>query len=101
MEYQKITNLLDDTPNQPTKFRAKNWVGINYEERWLYNINSRIKFKASRLRSSLCGYRDACILVSGTTTVAELAEGGLNNGTETVFKNCGPFNSCKREINNT
>ena len=29
MEYNKITNLLDNTTNQPTKFRAKNWVEIN------------------------------------------------------------------------
>ena len=29
MEYQKIINLLDNTPNQPTKFRSKNWVEIN------------------------------------------------------------------------
>ena len=29
MEYQKIINLLDNTPNQPTKFRTKNWVEIN------------------------------------------------------------------------
>ena len=26
MEYQKITNLLDDTTNQPSKFRTRNWV---------------------------------------------------------------------------
>ena len=25
MEYQKIINLLDNTPNQATKFRTKNW----------------------------------------------------------------------------
>ena len=29
MEYQKITNLLDNTPNQPSKFRTKNWGEIN------------------------------------------------------------------------
>ena len=29
MEYQKIINLLGNTPNQPTKLRAKNWVEIN------------------------------------------------------------------------
>ena len=27
MEYQKIINLLDDTTNQPCKFRRRNWVG--------------------------------------------------------------------------
>ena len=30
MEYQKIINLLENTPNQPSKFRKKtNWVEIN------------------------------------------------------------------------
>ena len=29
MEYQKITNLLDNTSNQATKFRRKNWIEIN------------------------------------------------------------------------
>ena len=28
MEYQKTINLLENTPNQPTKFRTKNWVEI-------------------------------------------------------------------------
>ena len=31
MKYQKITNLLDNAPNQPSKFRTKNWVEINDE----------------------------------------------------------------------
>ena len=29
MKYQKIINFLDNTPNQPSKFRTKNWVEIN------------------------------------------------------------------------
>ena len=33
MEYQKIINLLDNTPNQPSKFRTKNWVEVNNELR--------------------------------------------------------------------
>ena len=40
MEYQKIINLLDNTPNQPTKFRTKNWVETNDNVRWTYNTNS-------------------------------------------------------------
>ena len=31
MKYQKIINLLDNTPNRPTKFRTKDWVEINDE----------------------------------------------------------------------
>ena len=33
MEYQKITNLLDDSQNKISKFRTRNWVGINDESR--------------------------------------------------------------------
>ena len=29
MEYQKTTNLLDNTSNWLSKFRTKNWVEIN------------------------------------------------------------------------
>ena len=46
MEYQKIKNSLDNTPNQPSKFRTKNWVEINDDARWTYNTNSQIKFNA-------------------------------------------------------
>ena len=37
MEYQKIKNLLENTPNQPTKFRTKNWVEINDDSRGMYS----------------------------------------------------------------
>ena len=33
MEYQKKSNLLDDTTNQPSKFRTRNWVEVNDESR--------------------------------------------------------------------
>ena len=50
MEYQKIINLLDNTPSQPSKFRTKNWVEINDDARGTYNINNKIKFKNSMLK---------------------------------------------------
>ena len=62
MEYQKITNLLDNASNQPSKFRTKNWVEIDDESRGVYNVNSPIKFKTTLLRSNLCDYVDAYIL---------------------------------------
>ena len=43
MEYQKIINLLDDLTNQPSKFRAKNWVEINDESRRDYNDDDENK----------------------------------------------------------
>ena len=69
MEYQKIANLIDDTSNQPPKFRTKNWVEINDESRGTYNVNSQIKFKTTMLKSSLCDYSDAYILVNGTIKI--------------------------------
>ena len=51
MQYRKITNLLDNTPNQPTKFRTKNSVEIIGGSCGTYNTNTKIKFKTSMLRS--------------------------------------------------
>ena len=56
MEYQKIINLLDNTPNQPTKFKTKIWVEINGDLRITCNTNSQIKFKTSMQETSLCSY---------------------------------------------
>ena len=57
MEYQKIANLLDDALKQPSKFKT-NWVEVNDKSRGTCNVNSQIK-------SSLCDYSDAYILVKG------------------------------------
>ena len=39
MENQKIANLLDSISNQPSKFRARNWVEIIDEQRETYTGN--------------------------------------------------------------
>ena len=61
--------MLDNTPNQPTKFGTKYWVDINDDSRGTYNTISQIKFKTSMLRSSLCDYSDAYIFVKGTISI--------------------------------
>ena len=100
MEYQKIANLIDDTSNQPSKFRARNWVEINDESRGAYNVNSQIKFKTTMLKSSLCDYSDAYIFVKGTINTAA-ADAAVNNiNKKVIFKNCAPFTNCISEINN-
>ena len=45
MEYQKITNLLDNASNQPSKFRTKNCVEINGESRGTCSVNKQINFQ--------------------------------------------------------
>ena len=93
--------MLDNTPNQPSNFRTKNWVEINDDACGTYNTNSKFKFKTSMLKSSLCDYNDAYILVSGTITVAALAAGGENNNVRVIFKNCASFTDSINKINNT
>ena len=107
MEYQKIANLIDDdASNQPSKFRTRNWVEIKDESREACNVNSQIKFKTTMLKSSLCDYSDAYVLVKGTITIAgaganEAARQADERNKVVIFKNCAPFTNCISEINNT
>ena len=107
MEYQRISNLLDDTKsNQPSKFRTGNWAEINDESRGTYNVNSQIKFKTTMLKSSLCDYSDTYILVKGTITITGAGDDAAARQADerdkgVVFKNCAPFSNCISEINNT
>ena len=68
MEYQKVTNLLDDASNQPSQFRTRNCVEINDESRGTCTGNS-IKFKTTMIKSNLCDYADVYILVIGRITI--------------------------------
>ena len=104
MEYQKIANLIDDASNPPSKFRTRNLVEINDESRGAYNVNSQIKFKTTMLKSSLCDYSDAYILVKGTISVNKTAAAGAganNTNKKVIFENSAPFTNCISEINNT
>ena len=81
MENQKISNLLNDETNQSYKFRTRNWVEVNDDAHGTYSPNKQIKFKTSMLRSSLCNYSDACILVKGNITVNNTAADADANNT--------------------
>ena len=105
MEYKKKKNLLDNTQNQPSKFRTKNWVEINDDARGMYNTNSQDKFKTSMLKSSLCNYSDAYILVSETIIVVgaganDAARATDRNKIQGISKYCASFTDCITEINN-
>ena len=62
--------MLDNTPNQQSKFRTRNCVEINDVLRETYSTNSQIKFKSTMPKSSLCDYSDAFMLVKITITIA-------------------------------
>ena len=100
MKYQKIANLLNDESNKPSKFRARNWVEINDDVTGAYSPNKQIRFKTSMLRSSLCDYSDAYVLViSINNTAGAAAENNRNK--KVIFKNCAPFTNHISKINNT
>ena len=56
------------------------------------------------LRSSLCDYSDAYILVKGNISVNNTAADGAaanNTDKKAIFQNCAPFINCISKINNT
>ena len=107
MEYDKINNLLlseDNENEQLSKFVTREYVRVNSLSN-AYNKNKSIRFKIPMIRSDLCDYSDAYILVKGTITVT--APGVNNNANNirdkrnrpVILKNNVPFVSCITRIN--
>ena len=69
METQKIVNLLNYTDNDSSRFTTRKWYVTNDQNNTEYgegNENdSSIKFETKVIKSSLCNYTDAYILVTG------------------------------------
>ena len=106
MEYQKIANSLDNTLDEPFKFRTKNWVEINDESKGSYNSVNYIKFKTKMLSSNLNDYADAYIPIKGTITITgagdnDTAKQLSERNKNVIFKNCAPFNKCISRTNGT
>ena len=107
MEHDKINNLLlseDNESKQLSKFVTREYVQVNSLSN-TYNENKSIRFKTPMLRSNLCDYSDAYILVKGTITVTAP---GVNNNADNIrdkrnrpliLKNNAPFVSCITRIN--
>ena len=107
MEYDKINNLLlseDNECKQLSKFVTREYVRVNSLLN-TYNENKSIRFKTPMLRSDLCDYSDAYILVKGKITVTAP---GINNDADNIgdkrnrpviLKNNAPFVSCITRIN--
>ena len=101
MEYRKIANLLDTESNKPPKFRTRNQIEINDDIKGAYSPNKQIRFKTEMLRSTLCDYADAYILIKGNISVNNNAAGANNTNKKVIFKNCASFTNCISKINNT
>ena len=100
MEYDKINNLLlseDNESEKLSKFVTREYAEVNSLLN-NYNENKSIRFKTSKLRSNLCDYSDAYILVNGTITVTGNHPRDRQNR-QLILKNNAPFISCITRIN--
>ena len=99
MEYQKITKLLGNICDKVPRFITKKWIEVHDQSRKAYDTNEQIRFETSMLRSDLCDYNDAYIIVTGTIAVPNPANDAYDK--KLTFKNNAPFISCISKINNT
>ena len=98
MEYDKINNLLGNESENLSRFVTGDYVRVNSLSS-TYDINKSIRFKTPMLRSDLCDYADAYILVNGISTVAGNQLRDRQNR-PLILKDNAPFVSCITRINN-
>ena len=98
MEYQKITNLLSSMPDKVPRFITKKWIEVHDQSGESYNTNKQIRFKTV-LRSDLCDYSDAYIVVKGIVTVSADKRDRDKINRQVILKNNASFISRISKIN--
>ena len=95
MEFQKIVNFLDTTSDDKDlpRFVTKKWIEVYDQLEGNYNVNKEIRIKTSMLRSDLCDYSDAYIVVKGDITLEGDNDANKRNK-NLAFKNNAPFINC-------
>ena len=123
MEFQKVVNFLDTTSDDKDfpRFVTKKWIEVSDQSEGNCSVSKEIRIKTSMLRSDLCDFSDAYVVVKGTITVnkkiftadgfeapnntaanATATNAGNNNAfgeEKLVFKNNAPFINCISKIN--
>ena len=100
MEFQKITNFLDTTFDDKDlpRFVTKKWIGVYDQSEENYSVNKEIRIKTSMLRSDLCNFSDAYIVVKVSINLE-----GDNDATKRnenlAFKINAPFINSISKIN--
>ena len=67
MGHQKILNLLYESSD--SKFVTRKWNIVNDQSNVNYGTGNEVIFNTEVLKSSLCDYNDAYILVRGHITI--------------------------------
>ena len=91
-------HLLGGADNQSSKFATWKWYAINNQNNTDYGKGNEsgttIKFETKVIKSNLCDYSDAYVLVTGDVTTAD---GDANS--RVAFKNWALFTKCITHIN--
>ena len=98
MEFNKINNLLGPAHDKVPTFITKKLIEVHSQSGNTYNTSKPIRFKTSMLRSYLCDYSDACMLVKGKIIITNPND-NANFNKELTLKNNAPFISCISKIN--
>ena len=93
MEHQKALNLLNESSDSKFVARKRN-IG-NYQSNRNDHAEIEIICNTEVLKSNLCDYSGAYILVRGNIIIVG------NNATQAAFKNYAPFIKCITKIDGT
>ena len=93
MENQKILNLLNEASD--SKFLTRKWNIGNDNSKTNYDAANEITYNTEVLKSNICDYNDAYILVKGDITITG------HPVTQVAFKYCAPFTKCITKIDET
>ena len=98
MKFPKIVNLLDTTSDDKDlpRFVTKKWTEVYDQSGRCYRVNKEIRVKTPMLRSDLCDYSDAYIVVKEYIAVTEPDDAKRNKSV--AFKNNAPFINCISKI---
>ena len=93
-------NFLDTTSDDKDlpRFVTKKWIEVYDQSEGNYNVNKEIRIKTSMLRSDLCDFSDAYIVVEGDITLEGDNDANKRNK-NLAFKNNAPFINCISKIN--
>ena len=97
--------MLDTTSDNVPRFITKKWVEVHDQSGSAddrYKPSKQIRFKTSMLRSDLCDFSDAYIVVKGDITLTKTNNRRIIDirNRFLAFKNNAPFTNCISKINN-
>ena len=98
MEFQKIANFFGTTSDNKdlSRFVTKKWIEVYDQSGENYKVNKSIRIKTSMLRSDLCDFSDAYIVVKGNITSMDPDNAKRNKSI--AFKGNAPFINCISKI---